>query len=379
MIPRLCSTLIEKRLNDKKAIILMGPRQVGKSTLLEQMADRWEAPVMYWNGDEADIRALLQNPTSTRLKSLLGASKTLILDEAQRIENIGLCLKLIIDQIRTVKVIATGSSAFELANRINEPLTGRKWEFFLYPFSYEEMVLHHGLLEERRLLEHRLVYGYYPEIVTSPGSEAERLKSLAGSYLYKDILTWERIQKPDKLEKLAQALAFQVGNEVSYHELGQITGLDNETVEKYIQLLEKAFIVYRLGSLSRNLRNELKKSRKIYFYDNGLRNAIINQFSPFALRSDTGALWENFLITERIKFLSYHQRFVNSYFWRTHAQQEIDYIEEGEGKMAAFEFKWSEKHSPKFSRSFLQAYPGTDTQAINRGNFESFILPDQSG
>ncbi|HRO41633.1 MAG TPA: DUF4143 domain-containing protein [Flavipsychrobacter sp.] len=236
------------------------------------------------------------------------------------------------------------------------------------------MVNHHGLLEERRLLEHRLIYGYYPEIVTNSGSEEQRLKQIADSYLYKDILTWERIQKPEKLEKLAQALAFQVGNEVSYYELGQMTGLDNQTVEKYIQLLEKTFIVYRLVSLSRNLRNELKKSRKVYFYDNGLRNAIINQFSPFHLRNDKGALWENFMITERMKYLSYNQIAVSKYFWRTHAQQEIDYIEERNGKMNAFKFKWSEKARAKFSKSFLQAYPDTQTWVINEKNYEEIIL-----
>ncbi|HRF25127.1 MAG TPA: AAA family ATPase, partial [Chitinophagaceae bacterium] len=219
---------------------------------------------------ETDVRAFLEKPTSTLLKSLIGKNKTVIIDEAQRIENIGLCIKLITDNIKQVKIIATGSSAFELANKINEPLTGRKWEYHLYPLSFGEMVAHTNLLEEKRLLRHRLIYGYYPEIVTSPGNEQDLLKQLANSYLYKDILTWERIQKPDKLEKLVQALAFQTAQVISYHELGQLCGLNSETVEKYIKLLEKAFIVFRLSSFSRNLRNELKKSSKIYFYDNGL-------------------------------------------------------------------------------------------------------------
>jgi predicted AAA+ superfamily ATPase len=236
------------------------------------------------------------------------------------------------------------------------------------------MVEEHGLLTEKRLLHHRLVYGYYPEIVNNPGGEEIRLKQLSDSYLYKDVLIWEKIQKPDKMEKLIQALAFQVGNEVSYHELGQLSGLDNQTTEKYIDLLEKAFIVFRLGSLSRNLRNELKKSRKIYFYDNGIRNAVINQFSPAVLRQDIGALWENFVISERVKFLAYKQINCNQYFWRTHAQQEIDYIEERNGSMNAYEFKWNPKSNVKFPRTFLIAYENVETKVITPDNISEFLL-----
>lgn len=374
MISRAISNFIEKHLSDNKAIILLGPRQVGKSTLLQQLSSKFTSPIIWWNGDDADIRSILSNTTSTALRSLLGKAKTLIIDEAQRIDNIGLSIKLIIDQLKDVKVIATGSSAFELANHINEPLTGRKWEYNLYPFSFAEMVEEHGLLTEKRLLNHRLVYGYYPEIVNNQGGEELRLKQLSDSYLYKDILIWEKIQKPDKMEKLIQALAFQVGNEVSYHELGQLTGLDNQTTEKYIDLLEKAFIVFRLGSLSRNLRNELKKSRKIYFYDNGIRNAVINQFSPASLRQDIGALWENFVISERVKFLAYNQVNCNQYFWRTHAQQEIDYIEERNGAMNAYEIKWNPKSKAKFPKSFLDAYINVETKIITPENIQDFLL-----
>ncbi len=236
------------------------------------------------------------------------------------------------------------------------------------------MVAEHGLLTEKRLLNQRLVYGYYPEIVNNPGEEEIRLKQLSDSYLYKDLLTWEKIQKPDKMEKLVQALAFQVGNEVSYNELGQLTGLDNQTTEKYIDLLEKAFIVFRLGSLSRNLRNELKKSRKIYFYDNGIRNAVINQFSPAMLRQDIGALWENFVISERVKFLAYNQINCNQYFWRTHAQQEIDYIEERNGLMNAYEIKWNSKAKARFPKTFLDAYDGVETKVITPDNISEFLL-----
>lgn len=372
-IHREISSQILSKLSDNKAIILLGPRQCGKSTILNQLRPQLQAPVLSLNGDDADVRALLANPTAASLQALIGKSKTLIIDEAQRIKNIGICLKIIVDSIKSVKVIATGSSSFELANQINEPLTGRKWEYHLYPFSYNEMARHHGALEEKRLLHHRLVYGYYPEIVLNQGDEEERLKELADSYLYKDILTWERIQKPEKMERLLQAIAFQIGSEVSYLELGQMAGLDNQTTEKYIDLLEKAFIIYRLSSLSRNLRNELKKSRKIYFYDTGLRNAVINQFSPVNLRGDTGALWENFLMSERVKILAYQRLNVNRYFWRTHAQQEIDYIEERNGQMKAFEFKWNPKAKGKIPSTFLKAYPGSESTIITPQNAEEFL------
>jgi len=376
MILRTIQSSVVTHLKDEKAITLLGPRQVGKSTLLRQLMDGLvdSSKIIWWNGDDSDIRVLLEKPTTTALKQLIGTATYLIIDEAQRIENIGLCIKLIVDNIKTVKVIATGSSAFELANRINEPLTGRKWEYHLYPFSYGEMVAHHGLLEEKRLLDHRLVYGYYPEVALHAGEEEERLKELTNSYLYKDILTWERIQKPEKMERLLQALAFQVGNEVSYHELGGTTGLDNQTTEKYISLLEKAFIVFRLGALSRNLRNELKKSRKIYFYDNGLRNAVINDFKPVGLRNDIGALWENFLISERLKVLSYERIHCNRYFWRTHAQQEIDYIEERNSVMRAYEFKWNDQAKARFPKPFLEGYPGTETHVITPANMDAFLL-----
>jgi predicted AAA+ superfamily ATPase len=304
---------------------------------------------------------------------MIGNHKTVIIDEAQRIKNIGVCIKLIVDNIKGVKVIATGSSAFELANKINEPLTGRKWEYMLFPLSYREMVNHGGQLQERRLLEQRMLYGYYPEVINSPGNEIAILKTIASSYLYKDILTWERIQKPDRLEKLLQTLAFQVGNEVSYNELGKSCGMDNETVERYILLLERAFIVFRLGSFSRNLRSELKRSRKIYFYDNGIRNSIINQFNSLPLRNDTGALWENFVISERMKSNEYNQRFLSRYFWRTREQQEIDYIEEYDGVLHAYEFKWKSFKKISPPKTFSRNYPDMIFDVITPENFEDFV------
>lgn len=374
MIERLLGKNIEKRLKDGKAIILCGPRQVGKSTLMELMKEQFEKPIVYWNGDQSDIRNILQNPTSDFLKTLIGTAKTLIIDEAQRIENIGIIIKLITDQIKNVKVIATGSSSFDLANKINEPLTGRKWEYQLFPLSFEEMTNQNGFLEERRLLEHRLVFGYYPEIVTNPGDEIERLKNLSESYLYKDVLQWENIQKPEKLEKLLTALALQMGNEVSYNELSQLIGIDNLTVEKYIKLLEQSFIIFRLDGFNRNLRNEIKKGKKIYFYDNGIRNAILNNFNPLNLRDDVGKLWENFLISERMKTNSYHLKNLKTYFWRTHAQQEIDYLEEAEGKFYAYEFKWNDRKKAKIPKNFSETYKPEIEKIITKENFHEFVI-----
>lgn len=377
MIFRQLEKNVVKRLTDPKAIIIMGARQVGKSTLVNNMRSKMRNPIQYWNGDDADIRQLLQAPTSSRLKQLIGNAGTLIIDEAQRIENIGICIKLIVDNYSDIKVIATGFSSFDLANKINEPLTGRKLEYQLYPLAFSELVQHHGLLEESRMLKHRLIYGYYPEIVNNLGDEMTRLRQLADSYLYKDILTWERILKPEKLEKLIQALAWQLGSEVSFNELGTLCGLDNETVEKYIQLLEKAFIIYRLPSFSRNLRNELKKSRKIYFYDNGIRNAVINQFSPAETRQDIGALWENFIMSERLKYINYAAIYTSRYFWRTHAQQEIDYVEDRGGKLYAYEFKWNLKARASFSKTFIESYQPAETLVITPDNFYGFISGDE--
>lgn len=372
MISRIQATEIRAALQGTKAVILLGPRQVGKTTLLQNLFQ--DDDVLWLNGDEADTRDMLEQPNATRLKAVIGKHKLLVIDEAQRISNIGLCLKIIVDQIKTVKVIATGSSSFDLANKIKEPLTGRKQEFQLFPVSFGEMTAHHGLLTEKRLLEQRLIYGYYPEAVTTPDQARSIIKSLADSYLYKDILIWENIKKPQKLEKLIQALAFQIGSEVSFNELGQHCGIDKGTVEHYIDILERAFVVFTLPSFGRNLRNELKKSKKIYFHDNGIRNAVINQFSPLASRNDTGALWENFVISERMKKNRYQNVVCNRYFWRTTAQQEIDYLEENNGEISAWEFKWNEKKKVKFPLTFTKAYAPGKTLTVSPANLEEFVL-----
>jgi len=373
MVQRTLQKKISEKFFKGKIILLFGARQVGKTTLVQEIARESGLPTLWLNGDEPDVREDLSNTSSTRLKAIIGSKKLVIIDEAQRISNIGLSLKLIADNIKDTQVIATGSSAFELSSEINEPLTGRKFEYKLFPLSFKEMCQNSSIREEKRLLEHRLVYGYYPEVVTHPGDEKEILNSLAQSYLFKDLFTLGQIKKPAMFEKLVQALAFQAGNLVSYNELGQLIGADNETVERYIDLMEKAFIVFRLGALSRNLRNELKKSRKIYFFDNGIRNAVINNYSSISMRPDVGALWENFLISERIKFVHYSRRYVNNWFWRTHAQQEIDYVEESDGKLEAFEFKWNARKKAQFPKTFLNAYPNCGGKFITKENYTEFI------
>jgi uncharacterized protein len=373
MIERAIRNRISSTLYKGKAILLFGPRQTGKTTLLHQILDE-KQDVMWLNGDEADVQQLFANASSARLKSVFGASKTIVVDEAQRIVSIGLSLKLITDELKDIQLIATGSSAFELANRTQEPLTGRKWEYFLYPLSFGEMVAHHGLLTEKRLIPQRLLYGCYPEIINNPGNEKEILKQLTDSFLYKDILMTEGVKKPSKLVALLQALAFQIGNEVSYNELGRTVGLDNQTVERYIDMLEKTYVIFRVGALSRNLRKELKQSRKIYFYDNGVRNALIAQFGPIELRPDRGALWENYLMAERRKYTDYKGMWVNSYFWRTQDQQEIDYVEEQDGSFLAFEFKWNPEAKARLSKTFANAYPGSVYKVITPATVEDFLL-----
>ncbi len=372
MINRFLEPKIRAKLGSEKAILLFGARQLGKTTLLKKLFAT-DQSALWLNGDEPDVQALFNQVNSSRLKTLFAGRKYVVIDEAQRIPDIGLKLKLITDNIPEVQVLATGSSVFELANKTSEPLTGRKWEYRIFPLSFGEMVQHHGLLEEKRHLHDRLVYGYYPEIVTHPGEERERLKVLTDSFLYKDILLWENILKPEKLIRLIQALAFQVGNQVSFNELSNLVDLDHKTVERYVNLLEQVFIVFRLSTFSRNLRNELKSSRKIYFYDNGIRNALIASFHPVGLRQDIGALWENWLMSERMKYLHYNEVWANSYFWRTAQQQEIDYVEEKDGEIAAYEFKWNTTKTFSLPKNFLENYKPKVRELITPANFEAFL------
>jgi uncharacterized protein len=374
MIQRRLQPIIEGYLFKGKTIVIYGARQTGKTTLLEQMLEPYRGNTLFLNGDDADIREMLSDLNATKLFPIIGKSKIVVVDEAQRIPETGLALKIIHDNFKDVQLIATGSSSFELANNISEPLTGRKFEFTLYPLSFGEMVEHHGFLTEKRLLEHRLIYGYYPDIAINVGQETKLLKSLASSYLYKDLLTLDTIKKPVLLEKILSALALQIGNEVSYNELAQLLNSDKETVEKYIDLLEKTCIIFRLGALSRNVRNEIKQGRKIYFYDNGIRNAILGNFSALSSRTDKGALWENFLISERFKFLGNNEMDVKSWFWRTTQQQEIDYIEEYPDKILAWEFKWNSQKTVRLSKTFANAYSNTEFNMVNPENIQNFLM-----
>lgn len=373
MIKRKLCDVIKEVANKNKVIVILGARQVGKTTVLKDLFGTNEK-VIFLNGDEPDSKDMLTGVGSLQLEQMFSKFNIIVIDEAQMIPDIGIVMKLITDYVKDKRLIVSGSSALELANTINEPLTGRKYEFKLFPLSFHEMVEHHGLIKEKRMLNTRLVYGYYPEIVTSQGDEIKLLKGLAGSYLYKDILSFGQIKKPVVLDKLLKLLAHQVGNEVSYLELSQSIGIDKETVERYIDLLEKAFIIYRLNALSRNVRNEIKKSKKIFFYDNGIRNALIGNFLPWESRSDKGALWENFIIGERIKKTAYDDFYGCHYFWRTRQQQEIDLIEEVDGRFTAFEFKVNPRRTPKIPLTFSKAYDVKSFEVISPANLETILL-----
>ena len=373
MIERIAVKQLQDSLFKRKVIMLLGARQTGKTTLLKDLVSKTKNS-LWLNGDEYDIHERFKKPSSSSLKALIGNSKLVVIDEAQKIENIGIGLKLLYDTYPEVQLIVTGSSAFELNNKTSEPLTGRKIEMHLFPLSTAEMVAHTSELEEQRNLAHRLVYGMYPEIVTKQGNEKEMLKFLADSYLFRDILMLDSIKKPEKLVSLLQALAFQIGAEVSYNELGNFVGLDSKTVESYINLLEKSFVIFRLNSLNRNLRNELKLSKKIYFYDNGVRNALISNFQILEGRQDIGKLWENFIVMERMKYNQYTKNYLNKYFWRTKDQQEIDYIEEQNGRLNAYEFKWGSMQKARFSKTFTNAYPIGETKVITGDNYMEFCV-----
>jgi predicted AAA+ superfamily ATPase len=370
MYSRYLSEIIKKRIGSGKAIIVIGPRQVGKTTLIEYILETEEYLLL--DGDDPKTRSLLTEPNTEQIRTILGKNKFVFIDEAQRIEGIGLTMKIISDRFKDVQLFASGSSSFDLTNKINEPLTGRKWEYQLFPISWEEYENHHGFLYSEQQLENRLLYGLYPDVLNNVGDEVNILRNLVNSYLYRDILSYSDIRKPEILDKLVQALALQVGSEVNYSELAQIVNVDKNTISKYIDILQKGYIVFKLGSFSRNVRNEIKTSKKIYFYDNGIRNMIIGNFDPINLRTDKGALWENFLISERIKQIEYKQSLARTYFWRTKQQQEVDFVEDNGGKITGFEFKWMNKKNAKLSKTFTENY-NADSKVIDRENFREFI------
>ncbi|MBS0010112.1 MAG: ATP-binding protein [Bacteroidales bacterium] len=373
--------MIKRKLEDQilrsssrgKAIILLGPRQSGKTTLMRKLLSAED--YLFIDCDDPLSRTKLQNANTESIRQIIGKHKYVFIDEAQRVKNIGLTLKIITDQFKHIQLMVSGSSSLDLQSEINEPMTGRKIEYFLYPVSWSELLNETDYLTAHRQLETRIIYGMYPEIVNNPGGEKELLKQLSSSYLYKDILAYQNIRKPEILEKLLTALALQLGSEVSYNELGRLVQVDKNTVSNYMNLLEKAFVIFRLNPLRRNLRSEIGTSRKIYFYDTGIRNALISNFNTLELRNDVGALWENFMICERMKHNHYSRTWVNYYFWRTKDQQEIDFIEESEGKLRAYEFKWNPYKIPSVSKTFKKAYPDSTSQVINRDNFNEFITP----
>lgn len=375
MIQRQLQTIINDRLFKGKAIILIGARQVGKSTLFSQIASTCNEPILNLNCDEPEVKEILTDINTPELKALVGQNKIIIIDEAQRVQNIGMTLKRIIDNIPNVQLLVTGSSSLELHDKINEPLTGRKYEYNLFPISTAELLNTNGLLAVKQTLEFRLIYGSYPDILNHSNEAKELLMNIADSYLYKDLLSLDEIRRPSLLEKILIALALQLGSEVSYNEIAQTVGSDSKTVEKYIDLLSKCYIIFQLNAFSRNIRNELKKSKKIYFYDNGIRNAILQNFAPIALRQDIGALWENFIISERIKSNHYNQRYVKPYFWRTSTQQEIDYIEEADGAFSVYEIKWNpKKANATIPQSFLNNYIVKDKAIVTPDNYLEFIV-----
>jgi uncharacterized protein len=354
-----------------KIIVILGARQVGKSTIIKMFTKDQE--VLWLDGENSDVHLLLQNFNSERLKQLTANQKIIVIDEAQKINNIGSILKLFADYHKKIQVIASGSSAFELRNSLNEPLTGRKYEFHLFPISFKEMVEHTNLIQEIRQLPQRMLYGYYPEIVVNVGEEERLLKFLSESYLYKDIFLFKGLKKPEKILELLKLLAWQIGSEVNYNELSNTLKIDNQTVENYITMLEQTFVIYKLNAYHTNQRNELKKSKKIYFNDLGIRNALINDFRPMELRNDVGNLFENFVINEMRKQNEYSQTYANFYFWRTTDQKEIDLIIEKNNTLSTYEIKWNTNKNPKLTKSFSNIYNNYTFNIINKDNFFEFI------
>lgn len=372
-IHRQIEQIIENDFFKGKIIVILGARQVGKSTLIKILPTCNTIDTLWLDGENSDVRQILKNANSERLKQLTANNKIVVIDEAQKIEDIGSVLKLFADYNKDIQVIASGSSAFELRNTLNEPLTGRKFEYKLFPISFTEMVKHTNLLQEIRELPQRLVYGYYPEIVTSPNDAERLLRFLSDSYLYKDIFLFKGIKKPEKMLELLKLLAFQIGSEVNFNELSNSLKIDNQTVESYIEMLEQAFVIYKLPGYHTNQRTELKKSKKIYFNDLGIRNALINDFRPIEIRNDAGLLFENYVVNELRKQNEYNRVYANFYFWRNTDQREIDLIIEKNGQIRAFEIKWNSAKMAKLTKGFTNIYGETEFKVINKENFFEII------
>ncbi len=365
----------EKLLKPNKVLILLGARRVGKTELLKKQLEEIIEPHIFLNGEDASTVSVLNNRTVENYKKLLGDKKLLVIDEAQTIKEIGKILKLMVDQIEGVKIIATGSSVFDLSNELGEPLTGRDITVKLYPMSQMEFNTEENLIETKSRLEERLILGGYPELEQYPSWEekAQYLDRLVGSYLIRDILSFERLKKPGVIISLLRLIAFQIGKEVSLPELGGQLGINKITVERYLDLLSKVFVIYKVNAFSRNPRKEISKSSRWYFYDNGIRNALIANVNKLELRNDQGELWENYLVSERLKLQSYKGMLVNNYFWRTYKQQEVDWVEEREGKIFGYEFKWNPKKVKAAPSAWKEMYPDAEFTSIHQGNYLDFI------
>ncbi len=361
-------------LEPQKAIIIYGPRRCGKTTLLNEMLKKVEEKYLFVNGEDITVQEYLSSRSIEKLKSFIGDNKFLIIDEAQKVKNIGLNIKLLLDNVDMLKVVATGSSSFDLAQQIGEPLTGRKYTLKMFPLAQLELNRIQSRPEINASLEERLVYGSYPEVVLikSNTKRIAYLKEVAASYLYKDILELEGIRHADKLVRLLQLLAFQIGKEISFNEFGQQLGMSKNTVDRYFDLLEKSFVIFKLRGFSRNLRKEISKNPRYYFYDTGIRNTLINNFNSLSMRNDIGMLWENYIIIERIKKQEYLGINANNYFWRTYDQKEIDFVEEQQGKLYGYEIKWSDSKK-KPPKEWVDTYKGSEFKLITKENYLNFI------
>ncbi len=369
-IKRRLEGVIKANLFQKKVVVIYGARQVGKTTMVKKIADDLGTPYSYLNCDDLDVLTRFQNAeNSDALRAVMGGNSLVIIDEAQRVKNIGLKLKIMVDNFPDIQIIATGSSSFDLANEIEEPLTGRNFEFWLFPLSLNELFDKNRMIEADRQLENLLIYGSYPDVhnLQSNDLKAQMVKNLTSNYLYKDVLKFNKLKNSDTLLKLLQALALQIGGEVSYNELANLIGVGKQTIANYIDLLEKTFVIFRLSPYSGNLRKAIGKLRKIYFLDLGIRNAIINNQNPLHLRDDVGKLWENFVIAEKYKQQSGLGFKTDYYFWRTYDKQEVDLVENKGGNLNGWEIKWADKNANP--PSAWKAYPNSNWKLINKYNY----------
>lgn len=375
-IQRTVEKQIINYLKPNKAVVLLGARRVGKTKLIQRIIEMVNEPTLFLNGDDQDTHALIATQSKANYERLLGNVRFLVIDEAQEIPNIGSKLKLMVDTIEGIKIIATGSSALDLNESIGEPLVGRKMTFHLYPLSQGELSNHENYLQTTQQLSNRLVFGTYPELEFLPtnNEKIQYLKEQVNSYLLKDVLAYEGIQKREKIVSLLRIIAYRIGSEISVESIGNELGISKNTVDKYLDLLSKVFIIHRVGGLSRNLDNEITKKAKWYFYDNGIRNALISNFNSLELREDQGQLWENYLIYERLKKQAYAMDYGSHYFWRTHSRQEIDWIEEKDGALKAYEFKWAMQGKAKIPQAWLKGYPDASFEIIDRSNYMDFIV-----